>query len=71
VPGTRHGLYGQMVSLQLPDDAPADLQERLFDEHRIEIPVIDGSPRLIRASFQGYNDESDLERLKAALSALI
>jgi selenocysteine lyase/cysteine desulfurase len=61
-----------MVSLQLPDDAPADLQARLFEDHRIEIPVIDrAAPRLIRASFQGYNDESDLERLKAALDALL
>jgi isopenicillin-N epimerase len=72
VPGTRHDLYGQMVSLQLPDDAPADLQQRLFDEHRIEIPVSKReSPRLIRASFQGYNDEGDLERLRAALAALL
>jgi isopenicillin-N epimerase len=72
VPDTRHGLYGQMVSLRLPDDAPADLQERLFGEHRIEIPVMHRrEPRLIRASFQGYNDESDLERLKAALAALL
>jgi len=72
VPDTRHGLYGQMVSLELPEDAPDDLQERLFDEHRIEIPVMDRqSPRLIRASFQGYNDEADLERLKAALSVLL
>jgi selenocysteine lyase/cysteine desulfurase len=30
-----------------------------------------GSPRLIRASFQGYNDEEDLERLKAALGELL
>jgi selenocysteine lyase/cysteine desulfurase len=61
-----------MVSLQLPDDAPADLQQRLFDEHRIEIPVSKRvSPRLIRASFQGYNDEGDLERLRAALAALL
>jgi isopenicillin-N epimerase len=72
VPDTRHGCYGQMVSLLLPDDAPPDLQERLFDEYRIEIPVTDhGSPRLIRASFQGYNDEEDLERLKAALGELL
>jgi selenocysteine lyase/cysteine desulfurase len=68
----RHGRYGQMVSLQLPDDAPDDLQQRLFDEHRIEIPVSDReSPRLLRASFQGYNDEADLERLKAALATLL
>jgi isopenicillin-N epimerase len=72
VPVTRHGLFGQMVSLRLPDDAPDDLQQRLFDEHRIEIPVMHRArPRLIRASFQGYNDESDLERLKAALATLL
>ena len=72
VPDTRHGLYGQMVSLQLPDDAPSDLQERLFAEHRIEIPVSKReAPRLIRASFQAYNDEEDLELLKAALAALL
>ena len=72
VPGRRHGLYGQMVSLQLPEDAPADLQERLFEEYRIEVPVFERErPRLIRVSFQAYNDESDLERLKAALNALL
>ena len=72
VPGRRHDLYGQMVSLRLPDDAPADLKERLYDEHRIEIPVSDHhGGRLIRPSFQGYNDEGDLERLKSALNALL
>jgi isopenicillin-N epimerase len=72
VPGTRHDLYGQMVALRLPESAPEDLQERLYDEHRIEIPTFerDGG-RLIRASFQGYNDAADLERLKAALAALL
>jgi isopenicillin-N epimerase len=72
VPGTRHDLYGQMVSLRLPESAPANLQERLYYEHRIEIPTFerDGA-RLIRASFQGYNDAADLERLKAALAALL
>jgi len=72
VPDRRHDLYGQMVALRVPDDAPDDLQARLFDEHRIEIPVMHRKgPRLIRASFQGYNDESDLERLKAALESLL
>jgi isopenicillin-N epimerase len=72
VPDSRHDLYGQMVALRLPDDAPDDLQARLFDEHRIEIPVMHRKgPRLIRASFQGYNDEADLERLKAALEILL
>jgi isopenicillin-N epimerase len=72
VPGTRHDLYGQMVALRLPDDAPVDLKERLYDEYRIEIPVSDRNGlRLIRASFQGNNDESDLERLRGALAELL
>ena len=63
------GLPGlQMVSMRLPDGAPADLQERLYDDHRIEIPVEDG---IIRASFQGYNDESDLDALASALADLL
>jgi isopenicillin-N epimerase len=58
----------QMVSMRLPDSVPDDLQARLFDEHAIEIPVFDG---LIRASFQGYNDERDLDALARALTALL
>jgi isopenicillin-N epimerase len=64
--------FRQMVALRLPEGAPADLQERLYDEHRIEIPVSEhGEGRLIRASFQGYNDAGDLERLEAALDELL
>jgi hypothetical protein len=64
--------YGQMISLRLPAAAPDDLQERVYDEHRIEIPTFerDGG-RLIRASFQGYNDAGDLERPRAALAVLL
>jgi isopenicillin-N epimerase len=72
VPDTRHDLFGQMVTLRLPEEAPEDLKERLYDEHQIEIPVSElNGQRLIRASFQGYNDPADLERLKAALAALL
>jgi isopenicillin-N epimerase len=72
VSGTRDDLFGQMVALRLPEDAPADLKERLYDEYRIEIPVSDKNGlNLIRASFQGYNDERDLERLRAALDELL
>ena len=54
-----------MVSLRLPEGAPDDLKERLYDEYRIEIPIQDcNGLRLLRASFQGYNDEGDLERLR-------
>jgi isopenicillin-N epimerase len=62
------GVGLQMVTMGLPQDAPDDLQERLYDEYRIEIPVFDG---LIRASYQGYNEEADLDTLARALSAML
>jgi isopenicillin-N epimerase len=64
--------YRQMVTLRLPEDAPPDLKERLYDEHRIEIPITERHDgRFIRCSFQGYNDAADLERLRDALAALL
>jgi isopenicillin-N epimerase len=64
--------FRQMVTLRVPKDAPPDLKERLYDEHRIEIPVFERrDDRFIRPSFQGYNDAADLERLRDALAALL
>jgi isopenicillin-N epimerase len=71
VPDSRE-FYGQMATLRLPADAPADLKERLYDDHRIEIPVSEHhGDRFIRASFQGCNDDADLERLGSALASLL
>jgi isopenicillin-N epimerase len=71
VPDSRD-FYGQMVTLRLPADSPDDLQERLYDDHRIEVPVVGhGDDRFIRASFQGYNHAADLERLRSALAAVL
>jgi isopenicillin-N epimerase len=64
--------FGQMVTLRLPGSAPEDLQERLHDEWGIEVPVFErNGDHFIRPSFQGYNDDADLEQLKAALAALL
>lgn len=64
-------LLGQMVSMRLPHSTDADgLKMRLYDEHRIEVPVLardDGRP-LLRVSIQAYNDETDIEKLSAALA---
>jgi isopenicillin-N epimerase len=63
---------GQMVAVELPDECDTDeLKRRLYDEHRVEVPVQrwHGQP-LLRASFQGYNDEGDLEALAEALARL-
>ncbi|MGZ4441404.1 MAG: aminotransferase class V-fold PLP-dependent enzyme, partial [Gaiellaceae bacterium] len=66
-------LIGQMVSAPLPAGLDADaLKARLYDEFRIEIPVPRrGEERFLRASFQGYNDEDDLDALVAALELLL
>lgn len=62
------GFLGQMASVPLPPGHGKELQRRLFDEHRIEVPVFprDGSP-LLRVSIQGYNDEGDVDALLDAL----
>jgi isopenicillin-N epimerase len=64
--------FRQMVTLRVPGTAPKDLQQRLYDEHRIEVPITErGEERFIPVSSQGYNDSTDLERLRDALAALL
>ncbi|NWG18040.1 MAG: aminotransferase class V-fold PLP-dependent enzyme [Chloroflexi bacterium] len=66
------GWFAQMVSIPLPTAEAETLKMRLYDEYRIEAPLIVWNGGLyIRVSFQGYNDERDLERLLVALSALL
>ena len=60
---------GRMAAVPLPDGADGDeVKRRLYDEHRVEVPVTDG---LLRASFAMYNERADLERLLAALSSIL
>jgi isopenicillin-N epimerase len=61
---------GQMIAAELPDCDTDDLKLRLYERHRVEVPLRrwDGRP-LVRASFQGYNDERDLEAFVDALRA--
>jgi selenocysteine lyase/cysteine desulfurase len=60
-----------MVAVELPADCDTEgLKRRLYDGHRVEVPVQRWRDRpLLRASFQGYNDESDLDALLSALRA--
>ena len=32
-------MIGAMAAVPLPDDLPPDVKTRLYDEHRIEVPV--------------------------------
>ena len=65
-------LLAQMVSVRVATDDPDEIQRRLFDEHRIEVPVSarSGEPRL-RVSIAPYNEESDLDALLEALPLLL
>jgi isopenicillin-N epimerase len=56
----------QMASVALPPCDGAELQRRLFDEHRIEVPVTQGEP-LLRVSAAAYTGREDVERLLDAL----
>ena len=60
----------QLASVALPPCDGAELQRRLFDEHRIEIPVMnDGT--LLRVSAAAYTGREDVERLLDALPRLL
>lgn len=76
-------MIGSVASLPLPDGAgessheifPFDvLQEKLFREFAIEVPVIywpERPKRLIRISAQLYNSEDEYAYLAEALKQLI
>lgn len=64
--------FAQMVALPLPRGNPELLKQRLYDEYKIEAPVIAWNDRrLIRISIQGYNAREDVAALVRALQALL
>jgi isopenicillin-N epimerase len=64
--------YRQLAVITLPESAPADLHDRLFYQHGIEVPITGhGDWRFVRVSVQGYTTEDDLDALAAALDAEI
>jgi isopenicillin-N epimerase len=64
--------FAQMVTVRLPPCEPRVVGERLFAEHNIEVLAQewDGQP-VLRASFQGYNDDRDLDALLEALPSVL
>jgi len=64
--------YAQMAALPLPACDAAALQRRLYDEHRVEVPIIErNGKQFVRVSVQGYNTAEDVEALVRALSDLL
>ena len=64
--------YAQMAAFPLPACDAGALQRRLYDEHRIEVPIIEWNERqFVRVSVQGYNTVGDMDALVAALAGLL
>jgi isopenicillin-N epimerase len=64
--------YAQMAAFPLPACDAAALQRRLYEEYRVEVPIIEWNGRqLVRVSVQGYNTREDVEALVRALSTLL
>ena len=63
--------YVQMAAALLPPVADlAGLKQRLYDHHRVEIPLVQWNDcQFIRISVQGYNAQTDVDSLLAALPA--
>jgi isopenicillin-N epimerase len=56
----------------LPNSDLILLKRRLYDEYKIEVPLIQWEDRqFIRVSVQGYNTEEDIDILVSALEVLL
>jgi isopenicillin-N epimerase len=64
--------FGQMCAIALPPCDTAQLKSRLYDDHHIEVPIIEWSGRqFVRVSIQAYNSPADVQRLVDALTSLL
>ncbi len=64
--------FAQMVSCAIPETEIEMAKARLYDECRVEVPFVNWNGRkLVRVSFQGYNDEGDLDRLMKGLELVL
>lgn len=64
--------FRQMVAHPLPRCDSQELKRRLYDEHKIEIPInVQNNVSYIRVSVQGYNTAPDVDALSRAISNLL
>jgi isopenicillin-N epimerase len=63
--------FVQMRGYRVEHPDPAGLKTRLYEEHRIEVPVFE-TPHgwVLRVSVQAYNDAADLAALTSALDSM-
>jgi isopenicillin-N epimerase len=60
-------MLGQMAAVLLPRPDPG-LSDRLFAEHRVEVPVTRPEQDLLRISVAAYTTRDEIDRLLAALA---
>jgi isopenicillin-N epimerase len=61
----------QLFSIPIRTSEPEKLKARLFDEFKIEIPIMRHGDRVfMRYSIQAFNSQTDLDRLEEALTKL-
>lgn len=62
---------GQMCSIPIRTDNPIQLKEILYNDYKIEIPVMQrGNENYLRISYQVYNSPEDLQYLKETIKKL-
>jgi isopenicillin-N epimerase len=68
-----HQMGPQMGAAELPGIGdPAAFQARLYDQHRVEVPINEWHGRpLIRVSIQGYNTPADVNLLLVSLEKVL
>jgi isopenicillin-N epimerase len=63
---------GQMASVPIHTDKPAELKNLLYDKYKIQVPVMPLNGNIyIRYSINGYNAQADLDILYTALEDII
>lgn len=60
-------MLGQMAAVRLPHPAPG-LSDRLFADHRVEVPIGGPTDDLLRLSVAAYTTRDEIDRLLAALA---
>jgi isopenicillin-N epimerase len=64
--------YSQMGIAPLPRSDLVVLKSRLYDEYKIEVPLVEWQDRhFVRISIQGYNTQADVDALLDALNVLL
>lgn len=67
-------MLGSMAAIPLPDGDAEALQDRLFHDYGIEVPIVpwpQSPKRVLRISAQVYNELSEYEKLARALRELL